>query len=259
MFQHMFAAMNEMLSQLIEVYPESVGEEKQQYEEQLIMLKQVNDSLVEQWIEFEEKLSDFVEMQGTLDLSMESQQPSAAALMNAGAAMAAASESLIAASQPAVPPSSVETAKQPYNSELDMVVPNELAEIISKGQGYYKLFMFSHAASQFQMAVSNLPECNLARLFLAMTFMHLQNWSEAQRHFQLLVALTDYPKWRALGYNALGCIQAVYMNLEQAEQLFLQAYDACPSFKDPLNNLKCCKETPQQLSLFFGSTELCCL
>src|SRR3546814_2066647 len=47
-------------------------------------------------------------------------------------------------------------------------------------------------------------ECNLARLFLGMTHMHLQNWNEAQRHFQLLIALTDFPKWLAMGYNALG-------------------------------------------------------
>lgn len=162
-----------------------------------------------------------------------------------------------AAAEQAMPTMNQE--QQLYETELNLVIPYEMAELISKGQGYYKLFMFSHAADQFQQAVKQVPECNLARLFLAMTFMHLQEWNEAQRHFQLLVALTDYPKWRALGYNALGCIQAVHLNMEHAEQFFLKAYEVCPSFKDPLSNLKCCKETPQQLSLFFGSTELCCL
>ncbi len=119
--------------------------------------------------------------------------------------------------------------------------------------------MFSQAAAQFQIVIIQSPECNLARLFLGMTQMHLQNWSEAQRHFQLLIVLTDFPKWLSMGYNALGCIQAVHMNLAQAEQLFKKAHDVCPSFKDPLNNLKSCQETPKQLSLYFGSTELCCL
>lgn len=268
MFQQMFDAMNEMLNHLIKAYPTATGEQKEQFDEQLAMLKKMSDSLIEQWIDFEEKFSYFVEQQsGTSGSSTMAQPPMLA--------MEAAAE---LGEPPAKPPESSSTppsavpqelvtqeeklqnpADEAYHAELDMEVPYEFAMMISKGQGYYKLFMFSEAAIHFQSAVSYLPECNLARLYLAMTHMHLQNWSEAQRHFQLLVSLTDYPKWRALGYNALGCIQAIYMNLEQAEQFFLKAYETCPSFKDPLNNLKSCKETPQQLSLFFGSTELCCL
>ncbi|ACT01103.1 hypothetical protein [Paenibacillus sp. JDR-2] len=280
MFQQMFEAMNEMLDHLIEAYPTATDEQKAQFDEQLVMLKKMSDSLVEQWIDFEEKFSCFVEqhtaaLEGNVTpmipppmLAMESStelgEPPAKPFPAADHVTPSPSM------KPTAPPQAMHSAKQAekhepvsaeeaYNAELDMEVPYEYAMMISKGQGYYKLFMFSDAATHFQSAVSYLPECNLARLYLAMTHMHLQNWSEAQRHFQLLVSLTDYPKWRALGYNALGCIQAIYMNLEQAEQFFLKAYETCPSFKDPLNNLKCCKETPQQLSLFFGSTELCCL
>ncbi|SFF05928.1 hypothetical protein SAMN05216378_4919 [Paenibacillus catalpae] len=274
MFQQMFEAMNEMLDHLIEVYPKATGEQKVQYDEQMAMLKKMSDSLVEQWIEFEEKFSLFVEQHaGTLEGPASKMIPPPLHAMEsstelgeppAKAASAAPSPAKLPSVQQPVPQAAVEkteqvTAEEAYNAELDMEVPYEYAMMISKGQGYYKLFMFSDAATHFQSAVSYLPECNLARLYLAMTHMHLQNWSEAQRHFQLLVSLTDYPKWRALGYNALGCIQAIYMNMEQAEQFFIKAYETCPSFKDPLNNLKCCKETPQQLSLFFGSTELCCL
>jgi hypothetical protein len=274
MFQQMFEAMNEMLDHLIEAYPTATGEQKVQYDEQMAMLKKMSDSLIEQWIGFEEKFSYFVEQHaGNLEgPASQIIPPSLLAMESSTELGEPPATTASAASSPAKPPSmqppvqqaDVEetepvTADEAYNAELDMEVPYEYAMMISKGQGYYKLFMFSDAAVHFQSAVSYLPECNLARLYLAMTHMHLQNWSEAQRHFQLLISLTDYPKWRALGYNALGCIQAIYMNLAQAEQFFLKAYEICPSFKDPLNNLKCCKETPQQLSLFFGSTELCCL
>jgi tetratricopeptide (TPR) repeat protein len=265
MFQQMFEAMNEMLDHLIEVYPTATGDQKLQYDEQMATLKKMSDSLVEQWIEFEEKFSCFVEQQsGSPEVPTSKMTPPPSMAMESSTELGetqAASSSV-----PSVPETVKQTekpepaiAEEAYNAELDMEVPYEYAMMISKGQGYYKLFMFSDAATHFQSAVSTLPECNLARLYLAMTNMHLQNWSEAQRHFQLLISLTDYPKWRALGYNALGCIQAIYMNMEQAERFFLKAYETCPSFKDPLNNLKCCKETPQQLSLFFGSTELCCL
>ncbi|MCM3627494.1 hypothetical protein M3194_08955 [Paenibacillus glycanilyticus] len=276
MFQQMFEAMNEILDHLIEAYPTATGEQKAQFDEQLTMLKKMSDTLVEQWIDFEEKFSYFVEQHGgSLEGPVSKMIPPSLLAMESSAELGepqakTAPTPASAAATPAKPPSEPPavkqtekqepvTAEEAYNAELDMEIPYEYAMMISKGQGYYKLFMFSDAAIHFQSAVSYLPECNLARLYLAMTHMHLQNWSEAQRHFQLLVSLTDYPKWRALGYNALGCIQAIYMNLEQAERFFLKAYETCPSFKDPLNNLKCCKETPQQLSLFFGSTELCCL
>ncbi|WP_028610570.1 tetratricopeptide repeat protein [Paenibacillus harenae] len=236
MFQHMFASMNEMLDQIMGQYEKAGAQEKKQYEEQLNELKKVSDTFIEQWLEFEEKFADFKERQANPDLS------------EVPEIMASPSTDM---KLPVIAAVSCNAA--------DLEIPDEAAEIISKGQGYYKLFMFRQAALQFQTVIVQSPECNLARLFLGMTHMHLQNWNEAQRHFQLLIALTDFPKWLAMGYNALGCIQAVHMNLAQAEQLFKKAYDVCPSFKDALNNLKSCQETPQQLSLYFGSTELCCL
>ncbi|MGG4142805.1 hypothetical protein ABEW34_06710 [Paenibacillus algorifonticola] len=242
MFKHMFATMNEMLDNIIDSYPLAAEEQKQYYDEQLYALKQISDSLIEQWIDFEEKFAVFTEA-GPLNASLLT-----AATEYVGQAPAAVQS---------LPPQQAEKPNVSQQPISGMTV--EQAELISKGQGYYQLFMFSHAAKQFQLAVNHLPECNLARLFLAMTNMHLQNWSEAQRHFQLLIGLTDYPKWLALSYNALGCIQAVHLNLEQAEQFFLKAYELDPSFKDPLNNLQSCRERPQQLSLLFGSTELCCL
>lgn len=232
MFQHMFLSMNEMLDQIIEQYEGAGAKEKQLYDEQLNELKKVSDMFIEQWLEFEEKFAVFKEQQSEH----------------------AAPQSSAALDQQSLPVSTAVTC-----NAADLEIPDELASIISKGQGYYKLFMFSQAAAQFQIVIIQSPECNLARLFLGMTQMHLQNWSEAQRHFQLLIVLTDFPKWLSMGYNALGCIQAVHMNLALAEQLFKKAHDVCPSFKDPLNNLKSCQETPKQLSLYFGSTELCCL
>ncbi|WP_138750987.1 hypothetical protein [Paenibacillus sinopodophylli] len=235
MFQHMFSSMNDMLDQIIEQYGDADVVEKQHYEEQMNELKKVSDTFIEQWLSFEEKFADFKEQHG--NLAVITKEPNV---------------------QGAVQHSLPVSEKSSCNA-ADLEIPDELALFISKGQGYYKLFMFSEAAIQFQTVISQSPECNLARLFLGMTNMHLQNWSEAQRHFQMLIATTDFPKWLAMGYNALGCIQAVHTNLAQAELLFMKAHDVCPSFKDPMSNLKSCQETPKQLSLYFGSTELCCL
>jgi tetratricopeptide (TPR) repeat protein len=234
MFQHMFSSMNEMLDRIIDQYSNAGEQEKQQYKRQMDELKKVSDTFIEHWLEFEEKFADFKEQQANKDVDSSTAMPEIAVAVHPASSKAAC-------------------------NAVDLEISDEMASIISKGQGYYKLFMFSQAAAQFQNVIAQSPDCNLARLFLGMAHMHMQNWNEAQRHFQLLIALTDFPKWLAMGYNALGCIQAVKTNLAQAEQLFMKAYEVCPSFKDPLNNLKSCQETPQQLSLYFGSTELCCL
>lgn len=130
---------------------------------------------------------------------------------------------------------------------------------LNRGQGYFKLFMFPQAADALEKAVGAMPDCNLSRMFLAMTYMHLHQWLEAQRLFQMVVALTDHPKWKALSFNALGCIQAVRMNLDEAEAYFMRAHQADPTFSDPLNNLNSCRKRAGQLSLYFGSAELSCL
>lgn len=130
---------------------------------------------------------------------------------------------------------------------------------LTRGQGYFKLLMFRQAADALERAVDTMPECNLSRMFLGMTYMHLQQWLDAQRLFQMVSALTDHPKWKALSLNALGCIQAVRMNLDEAEAYFTRACEADPTFTDPLNNLNSCRKRAGQLSLYFGSAELSCL
>ncbi|XEC92711.1 hypothetical protein AB6A23_15035 [Paenibacillus tarimensis] len=225
MFNHLFATMNDMLDEVIKRYPHSNGQQKQQAEEQLALLKAMSDKIIDEWLNFEEKLSLFHEQMQEQDGTGEN------------------------------------CKSTPINEQT--CAPGELSmlteQLMSKGQGYFKLFMFKHAAEAFERVVYLSPDSNLARLFLAMTYMHMQEWLEAQRHFQLIVALTDHPKWQALGLNALGCIQAVRMNMDQAESYFLRAHDADPTFEEPISNLQACKRRGGQLSLYFGSAQLSCL
>ncbi|MBB3109321.1 tetratricopeptide (TPR) repeat protein [Paenibacillus phyllosphaerae] len=248
MFQHVFATMHELLDDIMSHYGQAGVEQKKQYFEQLSMLKSMSDTFIEEWLTFEEKLAEFRDTHRDPVQKMElpltdhehehnPMQPAVAAQkLNLAAAPLAAAK--------ATPNCTGETAQQ------------QEAQSIAKGQGYFKLFMFKDAALHFEQAVAAAPEDNRARLFLAMTYMHLQDWPEAQRHFQLLVELTDHPKWRALGYNALGCIQAIRMNLEQAERYFLKAHETDPGFTDPLSNLKSCQDHKGHLSLYFGSGQL---
>jgi Flp pilus assembly protein TadD, contains TPR repeats len=236
MFQHMFTAMHELLDHIADHYPNASGQQRQSYDRQLMELKQLSDGFIEQWIDFEEKLSAFHDAHA---------KPESEPGAGAGEAEEQGGTETATVHMPC--------------SYGDMHIPDEVEPLFNKGQGYYKLFMFEPSADCFHHAVTLAPECNLARLYLGMSLMHLRDWNEAQRQFQLLVVLSDFPKWVALGYNALGCIQAVRMNLAQAEKLFQKAYEVYPGFTDSLSNLKSCRETPEHLSLYFGSTELCCL
>jgi tetratricopeptide (TPR) repeat protein len=125
-----------------------------------------------------------------------------------------------------------------------------------KGQGYFKLQMFNHASEQLEEAIALYPDFIGARMFLAMTRMHMKQWNEAQRHFQLIAAITDEHRLQAIAFNALGCIQAVHAHLDQAQSYFQKALEADPGFGDAKFNLESIQHGNGQLQLQFGSAEL---
>jgi tetratricopeptide (TPR) repeat protein len=199
-----FASLHEMLDGLIDRYPGASDEERSGLREQWRMLKRVSDEVVESWLQFEDKLAVFRE----LDQKM-----------------------------PDAPP--------------------EMApESFLKGQGYFKLHMFSQAAACLEQCVKEHPDLLVARLYLAMSQMHLQQWTEAQRHFQLVAVLAEDARMQAIAYNALGCIMAVFAQLEQAQAWFHKALQADPTFQDPRHNLDCCRQGGEELHLQFGSAAL---
>jgi tetratricopeptide (TPR) repeat protein len=252
MFAHLFATMNDKLDEIRRLYPRATGNGRDHLDRQLDTLKEMSDTIVEQWLLFEEKLADFLDQSKTAGAS-------SSVNANAVSKPVSAPEQSASKKEAAAAAAATHTAGPPpplHDGQEEWSLSAEVAIQISKGQGYFKLHMFNHAATELEQAIAMAPDCQLARMFLAMTHMHLQQWNDAQRHFQILISLTNYAKWRAIGYNALGCIQAVGMNLELAEHYFLKAHDADPSFADSLMNLKCCKERNGQLSLRFGSTEL---
>jgi tetratricopeptide (TPR) repeat protein len=210
MIRQWFATMNELLDELIIRYPQASGEEKNQLQEQWNMLKSLSDDIIESWLQFEDRMAFYRELQ---------QQ---------------------------------QNAKQPEHD------PQALMSPFIKGQGYFKLHMFAHASRHLEEAIASYPDFMGARMFLAMSRMHLKEWGEAQRHFQLIAAMSEESKLRAIAYNALGCIQAVYAHLDQAQSYFRKAIDTDPSFADPRRNLECCQQGfgPGQLQLQFGSAEL---
>ncbi|BBH20953.1 hypothetical protein Back11_22980 [Paenibacillus baekrokdamisoli] len=261
MFKHVFASMNEKLNEIMIHYPNANADQKKLHDEQLAVLKQFSDTFIEQWLQFEEKMADFRDLQLDPSIALQQGQSSPQGYAGGKPPYGTAHNDELKPPADAILGSATEAyasgaAAHAEEAVLESEAEYERTQTMMRGQGYFKLFMFRQAAQHFEEAVRLSPDDNRALLFLAMTYMHLQEWHEAQRHFQFLVEVTDYAKWRALALNALGCIQAVRMNLEQAAKYFEKAHEADPEFADPLSNMKSCQQQAGHLSLYFGSGQL---
>jgi len=140
-----------------------------------------------------------------------------------------------------------------------MTQPIEWPAPFVKGQGYFKLQMFRECACQFEELLAHYAEWSVARLYLAMSRMHLGEFAEAHRHFQLVAGTADEPKLQAIAYNAMGCVQAVQANLAQAQWFFRKAAELDPGFEDAVRNLEACGREGGSVQLSFGSAELAAL
>lgn len=131
-----------------------------------------------------------------------------------------------------------------------------LEDKLSKGHGYFKLQMFADAAEHLEEALRLVPDLHEARLLLATARMRLAEYIEARRHFQLIALLADHPKWQAMAYNGLGCIQAAQSQLEQAKSCFRRALEADPTCADAKRNLESCLHGQGKLRLRCGADEV---
>jgi tetratricopeptide (TPR) repeat protein len=205
MFKQLFASMNDALDDIITQMPAASGAERAELEERLSVLKAMSDTCIEEWLLFEEKLGQ---------LTGKSEHPELD-LMSEG----------LQKSNPKP------TADKPPMKE-------EEEGSFSKGQGYYKLAMFRDAVGEFEQVVSKQPDFLMARIYLAMSYLRCGEYTDAYRHFQFLVPLTDDSKMKAISYNAMGCIQAEKQNMDKALEYFRLAHSADPSSVESVMNLK---------------------
>lgn len=113
-------------------------------------------------------------------------------------------------------------------------------EAFMKGQGYFKLLMFENAINEFVEVIKTHPDFLVARLYLALGYLQIGDFSEAHRHFQFIIPMTNNSKMKAISLNALGCIQVKNKNMEKAYEYFKMAYKTDPSLPDPLVNIEVC-------------------
>ncbi len=208
MFKYLFQSMNEKLDGILEALPASHGTKQESLLEQLQELREMSDEMIEEWLLFEEKMARVKQRPPAPD------EPASA--------------------KPIAAPSFDPLGGGPDDSPARSMQ-------YQRGEGYFKLYMFAEAAREFEAVVRTYPEFLQARLFLALCFLQSENVAEAYSHLQVIISLAGDGKMKAVAYNALGCVQAVKGNVEQACECFRTSHSLDPNFKDPVYNLKACQ------------------
>ncbi|PQP81998.1 hypothetical protein C0Q44_20270 [Paenibacillus sp. PCH8] len=80
MFQHVFAEMNDMLDEIIKSYPSAEGLNKQELLQKWNLLKRMSDGMLDEWLMFEEKMSQVRERELDKPASLEPEQEAVTAL-----------------------------------------------------------------------------------------------------------------------------------------------------------------------------------
>ncbi|MDQ0169118.1 tetratricopeptide repeat protein [Paenibacillus tundrae] len=80
MFQHVFAEMNDMLDEIIKRYPSAEGLNKQELLQKWNLLKRMSDGMIDEWLMFEEKMSQVREQELVKPTSLEPEQEAVTAL-----------------------------------------------------------------------------------------------------------------------------------------------------------------------------------
>lgn len=199
MFQHVFAEMNDMLDEIIKSYPSAKGLDKQELQQKWNLLKRMSDGVLDEWLMFEEKMSQLREQELEKPASLEPEQ------------------------------------------EAVTTLPELHLECFSRGQGYFKLQMYPQAIDQFSRVVYDYPESALARFYLALAHLNLEQLFDSEVHLQQIMLLNGSARLKGLVCNVMGCIQAKLSNPEAACSLFAQALQHDPTLTEPLYNMEACR------------------
>ncbi|WP_052339616.1 hypothetical protein [Gorillibacterium massiliense] len=203
MFKEIYATMNKVLDDIIKEYSEASSDKAEELDDQLHLLKAMNDSCLEEWTRFEERLNLVRKKWKTVSVPK--------------AALTTIPHSF---------PDESSTGSAPS-------LTGSTSEHFIKGQGYYKLYMFRQAIAEFSELVKHNPDFVLGRVYLAMGYLRAGDLNEAHQQFQLLIPLTENQKLKAISFSAMGCIQLQGNNAEKAFDYFKMADLADSSCMEP--------------------------
>lgn len=183
--------------------------------DQLFYLRQVSDTVVDLWLQFEERLSNAIrnikQLEGQLPQEEKSKQT--------------------------VSPSSVANKENAAKSNS----PADTYELtFRRGEGFYHLRMYQDAKDCFAELVKESPDWESGRLYYAYSLLFCGEQENAFREFRLLGKSASSPFVVAISYNAIGCMLAEEQHWLEAAQAFKTSIEAKPDQEEARYNLALC-------------------
>lgn len=130
---------------------------------------------------------------------------------------------------------------QPEEEPDQEEAPELAMDSFVRGQGYYKLLMYRKCIDQFNEVIGRYPDSLAARLYLAISCLHLNEGETAWGHLEHMLTLIQENKLKAMIYNALGCIRASQERYIEARKLFGLSLMHDPALPEPNVNLEVCR------------------
>lgn len=195
--------MGQMVDQIAKHLPTSNDQIKKELEQRVEALKEMSDMILDEWIQFEEKMSEKIGHHFPTIL-IQSTIKDFENYLNMD-----------------------KTSSDNLSTEkIDNKIIGNITvakEEFYKGKGYFDLGLFNKSYDIFKQIILEDPDYEFARLYFAYSALFSENKEEALHHFSLLVKSSANSKIRAVCLNAMGIIHFEELLYEGANRYFEQA------------------------------------
>lgn len=261
MFEKPFDLLNKAVDRIETQLTEADTDQRHILGEELIALRNACDKFVEQWLSFEERVTELGERY-QLDLDGSLPTPELQDLQNKLAALQslnifpqepqakkAAKPAETVSQEPAKGASTGKSkGKNPpgvftwqVGDGMTMRPSDEhMVRSFRRAIGYFDLLMYPEAINEFKRVVEIDGEFLIARLYLAFGYLAQGNLEEADHQLNMIQADEEDEFLQATVHATYGHIYAEQEKYEQALVDFEAAAQLVPTFKDVNYNIACC-------------------
>ncbi|UOF89690.1 tetratricopeptide repeat protein [Fodinisporobacter ferrooxydans] len=228
MFKKQFELLERAVGRIQQQLQTADADQKLYLAEELFALRNVCDSFLEKWIDFDEHCSDIIE---TYQLD---QFASTTAAEVSDSSTSEWNQFLTKHMSTPIPKGSIAKFHEPLETSLHV-------RSFQKGVGFFQLLMYPEAIREFEHAVAqNQDHSTIARMYLAVACVMQGRREEARRHLKLLQHVANEPLVLATVYQAKGVLEAQERQYGDAIRHFSRAQEIMPELKDLSFNLGVC-------------------
>ncbi|UNC92440.1 tetratricopeptide repeat protein [Candidatus Contubernalis alkaliaceticus] len=205
--------------------------------EQLLQLRRQMDQMVNYWLKFEEKVNN-MQLKYKLDIPEELFDIIPDGLLEK---LDLIDDDLTFENEEdkiSNPGTTTRNVFQNMDENVFMSIDDlETTRFFRRGIGYFDLSMMNEAVEEFKNVIIREPNFMAGHFYLGMAYSELGNHEEALKEFNLILALNQNPKFKAVTHNCRGNIYAEQGRYEEALQEFENTLKLDNNFVDVYFNL----------------------